>query len=183
MNAFYQQFADNIALRQQKQVQFKVSGFNSVQPPADIAAVIKDITIQLIRNAVVHGIETPAVRESRGKPAVGKINLSLIELSESYKLMIEDDGNGLDFDAIRTRAVQMGYDADDLAQWSEQRLTSLLFKSGFSTREQADDDAGRGVGMDIIQTHIDQMNGQINVDSQAGKYTRMTVKIPKNPLQ
>ena len=183
MNAFYQQFADNIALRQQKQVQLKASGFNSVQPPADIAAVIKDITIQLIRNAVVHGIETPAVRESRGKPAVGKINLSLIELSESYKLMIEDDGNGLDFDAIRTRAVQMGYDADDLAQWSEQRLTSLLFKSGFSTREQADDDAGRGVGMDIIQTHIDQMNGQINVDSQAGKYTRMTVKIPKNPVQ
>lgn len=183
MNAFYQQFADNIATRQQKQVQLKASGFNSIQPPADIAAVIKDITIQLIRNAVVHGIETPAVRESRGKPAVGKINLSLIELSESYKLMIEDDGNGLDFDAIRTRAVQMGYDADDLAQWSEQRLTSLLFKSGFSTREQADDDAGRGVGMDIIQTHIDQMNGQINVDSQAGKYTRMTVKIPKNPVQ
>lgn len=183
MNAFYQQFADNIATRQQKQVQLKASGFNSVQPPADIAAVIKDITIQLIRNAVVHGIETPAVRESRGKPAVGKINLSLIELSESYKLMIEDDGNGLDFDAIRTRAVQMGYDADDLAQWPEQRLTSLLFKSGFSTREQADDDAGRGVGMDIIQTHIDQMNGQINVDTQAGKYTRMTVKIPKNPLQ
>lgn len=183
MNAFYQQFADNIATRQQKQVQLKASGFNSIQPPADIAAVIKDITIQLVRNAVVHGIETPEVRESRGKPAVGKINLSLIELSESYKLMIEDDGNGLDFDAIRTRAVQMGYDADDLAQWSEQRLTSLLFKSGFSTREQADDDAGRGVGMDIIQTHIDQMNGQINVDTQAGKYTRMTVKIPKNPLQ
>lgn len=183
MNAFYQQFADNIATRQQKQVQLKASGFNSIQPPADIAAVIKDITIQLIRNAVVHGIETPEVRESRGKPAVGKINLSLIELSESYKLMIEDDGNGLDFDAIRARAVQMGYDANDLAQWSEQRLTSLLFKSGFSTREQADDDAGRGVGMDIIQTHIDQMNGQINVDTQAGKYTRMTVKIPKNSLQ
>ena len=97
--------------------------------------------------------------------------------------MIEDDGNGLDFDAIRARAVQMGYDANDLAQWSEQRLTTLLFKSGFSTREQADDDAGRGVGMDIIQAHIDQMNGQINVDSQAGKYTRMTVKIPKNPVQ
>ena len=183
MNAFYQQFADNIATRQQKQVQLKASGFNSIQPPADIAAVIKDITIQLVRNAVVHGIETPEVRESRGKPAVGKINLSLIELSESYKLMIEDDGNGLDFNAIRARAVQMGYDANDLAQWSEQRLTTLLFKSGFSTREQADDDAGRGVGMDIIQAHIDQMNGQINVDSQAGKYTRMTVKIPKNPVQ
>lgn len=183
MNAFYQQFADNIATRQQKQVQLKASGFNSIQPPADIAAVIKDITIQLVRNAVVHGIETPEVRESRGKPVVGKINLSLIELSESYKLMIEDDGNGLDFDAIRARAVQMGYDANDLAQWSEQRLTTLLFKSGFSTREQADDDAGRGVGMDIIQAHIDQMNGQINVDSQAGKYTRMTVKIPKNPVQ
>lgn len=183
MNAFYQQFADNIATRQQKQVQLKASGFNSIQPPADIAAVIKDITIQLVRNAVVHGIETPEVRESRGKPVVGKINLSLIELSESYKLMIEDDGNGLDFDAIRARAVQMGYDANDLAQWSEQRLTTLLFKSGFSTREQADDDAGCGVGMDIIQAHIDQMNGQINVDSQAGKYTRMTVKIPKNPVQ
>lgn len=181
MNEFYQQFADNIAVRQNKQVNLKATGFNEINLPHQTETTIKEIVIQLIRNAVVHGIETPAERTQKGKPAVGHIALSLIELAESYKLTIEDDGQGIDYEAIRNKAIKMGYPAADVATWSKQKLTSLLFKSGFSTKEQSDEDAGRGVGMDIIKEHIQSLNGHLGVDTKEGQSTRFTIKIPKNP--
>ncbi len=181
MNEFYQQFADNIAVRQNKQVTLKTSGFNDIQLPRETDTTIKEIVIQLIRNAVVHGIESPAERMQKGKPAEGHITLSLIELAESYKLTIEDDGQGIDYEAIRNKAIKMGYAADEVATWSKQKLTSLLFKSGFSTKAQSDEDAGRGVGLDIIKTHIQSLHGHLGVDTKQGQSTRFTIKIPKNP--
>lgn len=181
MNEFYQQFADNIAIRQNKQVSLKATGFNEVTLPHHTETTIKEIVIQLIRNAVVHGIETPTERTKKGKTAQGHITLSLIELAESYKLTIEDDGQGIDYNAIRNKAIQMGYSADDVNTWSKQKLTSLLFKSGFSTKEQSDEDAGRGVGMDIIKEHIQSLQGHLGVDTKEGQSTRFTIKIPKNP--
>lgn len=182
MNEFYQQFANNIATRQNKQVQLKVTGFNEVTLPHTIAANIKKITVQLLRNAVVHGIETAEQRTAAGKSALGNISLSLLDLTESYKLTIEDDGQGLDFDAIKQKAVEMGYQLDEMNQWSEQKLISLLFKPGFTTKQTVDEDAGRGVGMDVIKDEIQQLNGHISVDTKAGKMTKFTVRIPKNTI-
>ncbi|MFW2178132.1 MULTISPECIES: ATP-binding protein [unclassified Moraxella] len=181
LNEFYEQFAQNIATRQQKQVSLKATGFNEIPLPHQLETTLKEIVIQLVRNAVVHGIETPEQRISQGKPAEGRVGLSLIELGESYKLTIEDDGRGLDFGAIQKKAIEMGFDANDVANWSKQKLTGLLFKSGFSTQTHADEDSGRGVGMDIVKEHIQSLQGHLGVDTKEGLFTRFTLKIPKDP--
>lgn len=180
MHEFYQQFAANIATRQNKKVQLKVSGLNDIELPHATASAIKKIVIQLLRNAVVHGIETPENRTATGKSPTGIINLSLLDLAESYKLTIEDDGQGIDLAAIKQKAIQMGYAAHDVEQWSEQKLISLLFKSGFTTKDTADEDAGRGIGMDMVKEDIQQLQGHISVDTKAGKMTKFTLRIPKN---
>jgi chemotaxis protein histidine kinase CheA len=76
----------------------------------------------------------------------------------------------------------MGYQLDEMNQWSEQKLISLLFKPGFTTKQTVDEDAGRGVGMDVIKDEIQQLNGHISVDTKAGKMTKFTVRIPKNTI-
>lgn len=181
LNEFYQQFADNIAIRQQKQVQLKASGLNETQLPHQMEHTLKEIIIQLVRNSVVHGIETPEKRVQMGKSAMGNIHLSLLDLAGSYKLTLEDDGAGINYDAVRQKAVNMGFNAEDVATWSRQKLTSLLFKSGFSTQDTADEDAGRGVGLDIIKDNVQQLQGTLGVDTKENQYTRFTIKIPKNP--
>ena len=181
MNEFYQQYADNIATRQGKQVALKATGFNDLHLSRDIESSLKKIVIQLIRNAVVHGIETPDARVAAGKSNLGNINLSLLDLAESYKLTIEDDGAGINFPAIKEKAIQMGYSPDEVNGWSEQKLITLLFKSGFSTKDTTDEDAGRGVGLDIIKEDIQLLQGQLNVDTKRGQFTRFTIRLPKNP--
>lgn len=181
MNEFYQQYADNIATRQGKQVALKATGFNDLHLSRDIESSLKKIVIQLIRNAVVHGIETPDARAAAGKSNPGNINLSLLDLAESYKLTIEDDGAGINFPAIKEKAIQMGYSPEDVNGWSEQKLITLLFKSGFSTKDTTDEDAGRGVGLDIIKEDIQLLQGQLNVDTKRGQFTRFTIRLPKNP--
>ncbi len=182
MDAFYQQFADNIALRQHKQVTLKSTGFDDIVLPRPIETGLKEIVIQLIRNSVVHGIEAPEQRQTAGKPATGHIKLSLIELSDSYKLNIEDDGQGIDYNGIKRRAVEMGYNAEEMEQWAKQKLTTLLFESGFSTSKQTDEDSGRGVGMDIIKERVQELRGQLSLDSKEGLFTRFAIKIPKNSM-
>lgn len=181
LNEFYQQFADNIAIRQRKQVQLKASGLNETQLPHQIEHTLKEIIIQLVRNSVVHGIESPEKRVQMGKSAIGNIQLSLLDLAGSYKLTIEDDGAGINYEAVRQKAINMGFNAEDVATWSRQKLTSLLFKSGFSTQDTADEDAGRGVGLDIIKDNVQQLQGTLGVDTKENQYTRFTIKIPKNP--
>ncbi|WP_394261537.1 ATP-binding protein, partial [Moraxella boevrei] len=181
LNEFYQQFADNIAIRQRKQVQLKASGLNETQLPHQIEHTLKEIIIQLVRNSVVHGIESPEKRVQMGKSAIGNIQLSLLDLAGSYKLTIEDDGAGINYEAVRQKAINMGFKPEDVANWSRQKLTSLLFKSGFSTQDTADEDAGRGVGLDIIKDNVQQLQGTLGVDTKENQYTRFTIKIPKNP--
>lgn len=178
-NEFYQQFANSIAARQHKQVQLQVTGFDEVTLPSSLESGVKEIVIQLIRNAVVHGIETPEQRTTQGKPSHGNISLSLLELADSYQLTIEDDGRGIDYEAVRQRAVEMGYSASEVALWTKQKLNALLFKSGFSTKQDTDEDAGRGVGMDIIKEGVKDLQGQLGLETKEGVFTRFAIKLPK----
>lgn len=182
LNEFYEQFAQNIASRQNKQVKLTATGFDTTNLAKPLESVLKEVVIQLVRNAVVHGIESPEVRLQQGKPSVGNISLNLLDLSDSYKLVIEDDGAGIDYEAIKRKAVEMGFNADEVALWNKRKLTSLLFKSGFSTKSEVDEDAGRGVGMDVIKENVQSVNGNLGVDTKEGLSTRFTIKIPKNPI-
>lgn len=178
-NEFYQQFANNIATRQHKQVQLQVTGFDEVTLPQHLESGVKEIVIQLIRNAVVHGIETPEQRTTHGKPSHGNISLSLADQADSYQLTIEDDGRGIDYEAVRQRAIEMGYPAAEVALWTKQKLNALLFKSGFSTKQDTDEDAGRGVGMDIIKEGVKDLQGQLGLETKEGEFTRFVIKLPK----
>lgn len=178
-DAFYQQFAQDIANRQGKQVILSASGFNAIQANAPLLQSIKDITLQLIRNAVVHGIEPEAARVAQGKSAQGHIELNLIDQPDHYMLRIRDDGQGIHQSVIRERALMMGYSNEQMNTWSQQQYIDLLFKSGFSTREHTDEDAGRGVGMDIVKSNVDAMKGDIKVISEPGQFTCFNIRIPK----
>ena len=178
--SYYQSFAQDIAARQGKQVQLKSQTLAQAAIPAHLKNVVKEISIQLLRNAVVHGIETSAVRQSADKPAVGTIDLEIQSDSRDLVITLQDDGQGIDYDSIRQKLITKGrFSADAAAQLNQGELLKQLFTSGFSTKEQADEDGGRGVGLDIIKAQVKEYDGKLNVNSELGQMTRFTITLPK----
>ncbi|WP_352310197.1 ATP-binding protein [Psychrobacter sp. W2-37-MNA-CIBAN-0211] len=178
--SYYQSFAQDIAARQGKQVQLSSQTLAHTAIPPHLKNVVKEISIQLLRNAVVHGIETPAVRQSADKPAVGTIDLEIQSDSRDLIITLQDDGQGIDYDSIRQKLIAKGrFDAEATAQMSQGELLKQLFMSGFSTKEHADEDGGRGVGLDIIKAQVKEYDGKLNVNSELGKMTRFTITLPK----
>ena len=178
---YLKQFVADIAKRTHKQAQLIVSGFES-NPLSDAQwAKLKDIAIQLLRNAVVHGIETPEVRRQRNKPEMGTLRLTLSQQDDGKLLLVaEDDGNGINFDAIRHKAVALGItSAEQAAEFDQRQLLNLMFSNGFSTASEETEDAGRGVGMDIIKDTIQKMGGRIGVSTVSEGYTRFSLYFPK----
>ncbi len=135
--------------------------------------------LHLVRNAVSHGIESPERREAAGKPRTGRLVLRASQRSNQAIIELEDDGGGLDFDAIRMRALRTGLLTADAADfWDEARLTNLIFHPGFSTRETAGDVAGRGIGLDAVLQQIARLGGLIEITSRAGRGCTFTLKLP-----
>ncbi|HCT72657.1 ATP-binding protein [Psychrobacter glacincola] len=178
--SFYKAFAKDIAARQGKQVELKSNTLMQADIPAHLAKPIKEISIQLLRNAVVHGIEAPSVRHSTGKAAVGTIDLELKDNGSDFMLMVQDDGQGIDYDSIRAKLSKEGrFSTEEASQLSQSDLLKQLFSSGFSTKEHADEDGGRGVGLDIIKAKVKDYDGKLNVNSEFGQMTRFVITLPK----
>lgn len=179
-NSRYAMFVADIAKRNHKEAAFTYSGVESTGSDT-VDGVIGEIAIQLLRNAVVHGIETPDVRNKRGKLPVGHVHMSLQEQGDKFLLTVEDDGNGIDYDAIAQKAVNMGkYTIDEVAKLDKRSLVALLFSPGFSTAGNSNEDAGRGVGLDIIKDRVVSLKGTVNVASRPQGYTRFSFTLPKN---
>ncbi|EIC13158.1 ATP-binding protein [Kingella kingae] len=178
---FLKQFVGDIATRNNKQAQLVVSGFDQYEIKESQWDKLKNVMIQLLRNSVVHGIEAPEVRQARGKPAMGTLKLTLTQQADgNLVLAAEDDGNGIDFEAIRQKAVNLGLLAADAAPNAEQKqLLNMMFSNGFSTAANESEDAGRGVGMDIIKDEIQSIGGRIGVTTAAHQYTRFSIKFPQ----
>ena len=135
--------------------------------------------LHLVRNAVSHGIESPERREAAGKPKAGRLVLRATQRSNQAVIELEDDGGGLDFDAIRRRAVRSGrLTPEAAAEWSDQRMTNLIFQPGFSTREAAGDVAGRGIGLDAVLQQVARLGGLVEIASRAGRGCTFTLKLP-----
>ena len=178
--SFYKEFAKDIAARQGKQVQLKSDTLTQADIPDHLVKPIKEISIQLLRNAVVHGIEAPSVRHSTGKDAVGTIDVEVKDNGSDVLLMVQDDGQGIDYDGIRTKLSKEGrFSTEEANQLSQNDLLKQLFSSGFSTKEHADEDGGRGVGLDIIKAKVKEYNGKLNVNSELGQMTRFVITLPK----
>ena len=179
-NSRYAMFVADIAKRNHKEAAFTYSGVESTGSDT-VDGVIGEIAIQLLRNAVVHGIETPDVRNKRGKLPVGHVHMSLQDQGDKFLLTFEDDGNGIDYDAIAQKAVNMGkYTIDEVAKLDKRSLVALLFSPGFSTAGNSNEDAGRGVGLDIIKDRVVSLKGTVNVASRPQGYTRFSFTLPKN---
>jgi len=140
--------------------------------------VIKEILMQLVRNAMYHGIENPEGRASGGKDEAGLINLSIEILDGNVMIQLTDDGKGLDFDAIRDRALSMNLVADARQLEDKNTLLQLLFSPGFTTVKEADMYAGRGVGLNLVRERIKEVKGSIKLQSEDGKGTLFRIFIP-----
>ena len=138
-----------------------------------------DPLVHLVRNAVYHGIEPAAVRVSKGKPAAGTIYLHAAHRGNAVLIEVEDDGAGLDVEKIRAKAVERGLIRPEVARTlSESEVIKFIFMPGFSTADQIGDQAGRGVGMDVVKRVIESMNGHIDVESVRGVGTKFTLSLP-----
>lgn len=138
---------------------------------------LNDPLVHLIRNSIDHGIEAPSERERTGKERRGRIRLSAVHSGAHVLIRIEDDGKGLDVEAIRARAVEQGLTASDAALTDED-VYALVFSPGFSTAKQVTGVSGRGVGLDVVKKAIEALRGSIEVESKQGGGAAITLKLP-----
>ncbi|HEX6274339.1 MAG TPA: chemotaxis protein CheA [Polyangiaceae bacterium] len=144
-----------------------------------IVEELSDPLMHMIRNAIDHGIETAHRRAEVGKPAAGTIALNAYQKGNHVMIEVEDDGRGIDEQAVLQKAIAMGRVPKDGAhELSREELLGLIFLPGVSTRDQADDVSGRGVGMDIVKTNIGRLGGIIDVQSETGIGTKVTITLP-----
>ncbi|MCY7294413.1 chemotaxis protein CheA [Alteromonas sp. a30] len=145
----------------------------------NLVEALADPLVHLVRNSVDHGIEMPDEREASGKPRTGTVTLSASQEGDHILLTIEDDGKGMDAEKLKSIAISRGVlDADAAARMSDIEAFNLIFAPGFSTKTEISDISGRGVGMDVVKTKINQLNGSVNIFSELGKGTRLEIKVP-----
>jgi two-component system chemotaxis sensor kinase CheA len=144
-----------------------------------IIEAIKDPLTHIIRNAVDHGIESPDMREAHGKSRQGKISLSAGHEGGNVIIEISDNGAGINIGKVRKKALEKGlFSQDKLDQMSDKDIQMLVFHPGFSTAEQISNISGRGVGMDVVRSNLEQIGGSIELNSIVGKGTNLKIKIP-----
>ncbi|MGB3973147.1 MAG: chemotaxis protein CheA [Peptococcia bacterium] len=140
---------------------------------------IGDPLLHLIRNALDHGLESPEERKKVGKPATGTLKLSARHEGNRVMIYVEDDGKGLNPDAIRRKALQNGlittYQAENM---EVNAINNLIFEPGFSTAKEVTDVSGRGVGLDVVRSKIQSLNGQVSLETTPGQGTRFIIKLP-----
>lgn len=161
-----------------KAVTLTVRG-ESAEVDNGIIEQIADPLLHLIQNAVAHGIESATERESRGKAASGHVTLSASQEGSFILVEVEDDGRGIDTEMLRRHAVERGFlPAAEAATLPEGEVLNLIFVPGFSTASAVTQTAGRGVGLDVVRTNVSRLNGEIHVETEAGRMTRFVLKLP-----
>ena len=165
-----------------KQVRLVTAGLDQV--PGDYRKAVRDVVIQLIRNAVVHGVESPDARNSVGKDPTGVLQLQFRPRDQGFELVFQDDGAGIVADRVRDAALRRGTITAEEAQALDTKATlALVFRSGFSTYEGSDRDAGRGVGLDFVLKCVQALGGRIGVATAPGKYTRFSITLPAETVR
>ncbi len=138
-----------------------------------------DPLIHLVRNAVDHGLESPEERRAAGKPETATVKLSAQQLGDHIVLSISDDGRGMRPDVLKQKALEKGLiDSDTAANMDDKHALHLVFMPGFSTKDQVSSFSGRGVGMDVVKTNIQKLNGRIEIKSIVGQGTTFSISLP-----
>nr|CAA6799714.1 MAG: Signal transduction histidine kinase CheA (EC [uncultured Thiotrichaceae bacterium] len=160
-----------------KQAELVIEG-QDLQVDTDILQGLTDPLLHLLRNAVDHGIETAEDRLATDKSEAGRINLTFSQAGSHITLVLEDDGAGIDAISIRDRAIERGLISAD-KELTEQQMLQLVLLPGFTTRDEVSEISGRGVGMDVVKSSIDQLRGALRLESALGQGVKVTVTLPQ----
>ena len=176
-NRFPAQVRD-IARQIGKKVELKIKG-GETELDKILINQLADPLLHLIRNSIDHGIEADQARASSNKPEIGQINLSAYYLGSNAIIEIEDDGKGIDSKIIAAKAIEKKMlSTEKAAELSEKEIFDLIFEPGFSSAEQVTELSGRGVGMDVVKTSINKMQGSIKVESKVNQGTKIILRLP-----
>ena len=167
----------DLNLQYDKQVELKITG-REVLLDRSIIEALGDPLMHLLRNAFDHGIEDTATRIAAGKPPKGTITIEATTQGTYSVITLADDGGGISIDKIRDRAVKMGFSRAEAAQIPEAELLDFIFEPGFSTAKQVTELSGRGVGMDVVRTNLQEVGGDVRVTTEPGTGTTFTLKVP-----
>ncbi len=166
------------AQQQGKSAELLIEG-SHVELDKTVLEEIADPLLHLMRNAVDHGLEPPALRRAAGKPERGRLRLAATHEGTEVVLTVEDDGAGLDTDSIREAAVAQGYvGPQEAAGLGPDEVSELLFLPGFSTAGEVSEVSGRGVGLDVVKTTVERMKGSVALQSTPGAGTRVSIRLP-----
>jgi chemotaxis protein histidine kinase CheA len=172
-----QSMAERLAQDHAKRLRLSLNGLSEV--PGAYSATIKDCLIQMLRNAAVHGIESPDARRGQAKEDVGVVRVDFRRAGEGYELVFEDDGAGIAPEALKAAAVRRNLISEEEASLMDTRSTmALIFRPGFSTQDDVSMDAGRGVGMDVVARSVYALGGKIGVSTHPGRFTRFKIVLP-----
>ena len=168
----------NLARNLKKEVNFVVQG-QEVELDRNMLDAIKPILLHVLNNAIDHGIEDPDTRVRLGKPKAGQVKLHAQYEGSFIEITVQDDGQGLDPEKVRSTAVKRGVlSLEAAAAMSDEAVIYLVFEPGFSTREFITDVSGRGVGLDVVKSNLDQVNGNLSLHSEIGVGTRLVLRLP-----
>ena len=167
----------DISRKANKKINLEIYG-EATEVDKSVIEELNDPLVHIIRNSIDHGIETSIERMRKGKSECGTITLGAFQEGNSIVVKIEDDGKGIDAEVIEKKARERGLIKSNDARLTHKEIISLIFEPGFSTAEKVTDISGRGVGMDVVKTNIGRINGIIDVNTDVGKGTKITLKIP-----
>lgn len=172
----FQRLVRDLSAELHKEVDFIVEGADT-ELDKTIIENLSDPLMHIIRNSMDHGIEDARVRVANGKPAKGKIHLKAFYSGASVIIQVSDDGAGIDPEIIHAKAISKGLVPSD-KKMSKKEILDLIFLPGFSTAKKVTDVSGRGVGMDVVKKKISDIRGEVEVESEVGKGTTITIKLP-----
>lgn len=168
----------DIAKEKNKKIELEILG-SETSADKKIIEEIKTPLIHIIRNAIDHGIETPEERTALGKNPVGKILLKANILDNNILIEIIDDGRGVNIEKIKNKALQKGFlTQEEIESMSDEEITNLIFVPGFSTGDEITSISGRGIGLDVVQTKISQLNGKVRIISEVNKGCCVQIELP-----
>ncbi|HEX4895687.1 MAG TPA: chemotaxis protein CheA, partial [Solimonas sp.] len=174
----FPKLARDVARSLDKQVEVELHG-EDTDLDKTLVEALADPLVHMVRNSVDHGIEMPAERQRRGKPAAGKLTLSAEQQGDHILIVVRDDGAGMDPERIRSKAVEKGLvDPGAASSMSTDECLQLLFLPGFSTKDQVSDLSGRGVGMDVVMSSIKALNGTVQIESRLGQGSAIKIRVP-----
>lgn len=174
----YPRIARDLARNLGKDVELLLAG-EETEIDKTMIEDLSDPIIHLIRNAVDHGIESSHERIAAGKPEKSQVRLEARQEGDHIVLVVADDGRGMNAERLRAKAVEKGLISDEEANTMDERQSfNLVFLPGFSTKSEVSDVSGRGVGMDVVRTNIQKLNGTIDIKSAAGKGTTFIISLP-----